>query len=222
MTTDGGDAGVCAFGTIININQHKTNPGIVAIHTLLKDIAKRSPKSSRAITNILTNPDYITGLVLKERLINFPFELSPNIHKILIDDVKWSSSDDYEPDAGESRGDYKFSTLLFLSTFEIEASSRPAAESKEEPEQQPERTEIVGVGHKKMRSMEKKASQASRIYLNWEDEVFVEKSLFSHTWQNSGKSAVVRSNRKYQSYSILYGIKWSDYIELVDRIANVA
>ena len=221
VTTEGGDSGVCAFGTIVNIAQHKANPGIVAVYNLLKDIAKRSPKSTRAITNILTNPEFVTGLFLKERLINFPFELAPNIHKILIDDVKWSSSDEYEPDSGESRNDYKFTTLIFLSTFEVEASTK-VSESKVPEGEQQEPAESVGMGHKKMRKMEKKAAQSSRLYLHWEDEILIEKALFSHTWQNTAKPVVVRSNRKYQSYSILYALKWSDYVELVNSVANAA
>lgn len=218
VTTGDEDSGVCAFGSVLNIRQHKDIPGILALTTLLKDIAKRSPKSTRAISNILAGPDFVVGLVLKERLINFPPELAPNIHKVLIGDIQWSCSDEYEPDADESRADYAFTTLLFLSTFEIEASSRVEDGAVEEEGQDPA---SLGIGHKKKRKMEKKAMVASRIYHHWEDEVFVEKALFSHTWQNSTKASVIRGNKKYSSYSILYGMKFDDYVALVDQIGSM-
>ena len=217
VTTEGGESGVCAFGTILNINQHKSNAGMVAFRTLLKDFEKKAPKSARMLARMLSaESDLVTGLVIKERLINSPFELAPHIHKVLIDDVMWSSSSEYEPEKNESREDYKFTHFLFITSFETESSSSSMSvddESGENP--QPE-----GMGHKKKRKLDKRAAIDSRIYLHWEDEVFIEKSLFSHTWQNSSKSIVVRAGKKFHSFNLLYAIKWDDYIDLVDKIAS--
>jgi hypothetical protein len=218
VTTEGGESGVCAFGTILNINQHKSNPGMIAVRALLKDFEKKSPKSARMLSRML-NPesDVVTGLVIKERLINSPFELAPHIHRVLIDDVMWSSSTEYEPEKNESREDYKFTHLLFLSSFETESSSRfvtdadPVNDSNQPPE---------GMGHKMKRKLDKKAAIDSRVYIHWEDEVFIEKAVFSHTWQNSAKSVVVRAGKKFHSFNLLYAIKWDDYLDLVDRLAS--
>jgi hypothetical protein len=76
------------------------------------------------------------------------------------------------------------------------------------------------INMKKKRKMDKKAAESSRVFLHWEDEVFVENALFSHAWQNNAKQTVVRAGRKYQSYNILYALKWSDYVDLVDKIAS--
>ena len=215
VTTEGGESGVCAFGTILNINKHQSNNGMIAVRTLLKDFEKKSPKSARMLARML-NPesDVVAGLLIKERLINSPFELAPHIHKVLIDDVMWSSSSEYEPEKGETREDYKFTHLLFLSSFETESSSRTVSDDADEANQ-PE-----GMGHKKKRRLDKKAAVDSRVYLHWEDEIFIEKAMFSHTWQNPAKSVVVRAGKKFHSFNLLYAIKWDDYLDLVDRIAS--
>ena len=208
-----GEAGVSAFGTILNLARHSTNPGMSAIQSLLKEFSKKNPKFSKRIANI-TSDECCTGILLKERLINFPPELAPNIHKVLVDDVKWSSSDDYEPDEGEKREDYSFEYILLLSSFEVEGSSK-TTDNAESSEQSPE-----GIGLKKKRKLEKQQMKASRVYLHWEDEMFMERAIFSHSWQNSSKPVVVRSNRKYQSFHTLFCLRWSDYMEMVDRLAQ--
>jgi hypothetical protein len=228
VTTDGGEAGVCAFGTILNINQYKANPGMAAVRTLLKDMEKKIPKSSRLIGNMLNNPkDFVTGLVIKERLINFPFELSPNIHKVLIEDVNWSGSSDYEPEKDETREDYQFTHLLFLSSYELESSGRMTQASSSDINENPQEEYTgdaapveSGMGHKKKRKMDKKMAASSRVFLHWEDEVFVDRALFSHSWQNSAKPTVVRAGRKYHSFNIIYALKWSDYVDLAERISS--
>ena len=228
VTTVGGDSGVCAMGTILNINQHKTNPGMVCLISLLKDIAKKNPKSTKGIHHIVSaNPEFVTGLMLKERLINFPPELARNLHKILIEDVNWSASDEYEPDAGEKREDYQFTHLLFLSSFEVECGGKGSvAESTIGDEDdrvqagEPAATEEAGLGHRKKRKMDKKAAASARLFHHWEDEILLERALFSHSWQNATKSPVVRANRKYQPFSILYAMRWSDYVELAESISQ--
>jgi len=217
VTTGDVDSGICAFGTIVNINQYKENPGMAGIHSLLRDISKRNPKSTKSITKILAGEDCVAGLMLKERLINFPFELAPNIHKVLIDDVIWSGSDDYEPDDGEKREDYHFTHLLVLSSFEVEGGSKSSSAAV--PEESEEGAGEPGMGHKKKRKMDKLAAASARVYHHWEDEVFVEKALFVHKWQNAAKSEVFRANRKYQAHSILYAIRWSDYTELAAKLS---
>ena len=207
-----GEAGISGFGTILNIRQHMQDPGMTAVRSILKEFNKKAPKHNKIITDIASEaPQYCTGLVLKERLINFPPELAPNIHKVLIGDVEWSKSDEYEPEDGEKREDYDFEFLLFLSAFEVESTARSVEEG--DAEQAP-------MGHKKKRKMDKKGSKAARVYLHWEDEVFMERSIFSHSWQNSSKPVVVRANRKYHSFNTMFCLRWSDYLELADRLAQ--
>jgi len=225
VTTDGGESGVCAFGSILNINQYKEIDGMKSIRSLLKDIEKKSPKASKLVHNMLHNPtDFVTGLMIKERLINFPFELAPNIHKVLIDDVNWSSSSEYEPEKGETRDDYKFTHLLLLSSYEVESAgrfaSRQAGNNENTGEPAEEEEAPMPPNMKKKRKMDKKAAESARIFLHWEDEVLVEKAMFTHAWQNTAKQTVVRAGRKYQSFNILSAIRWSDYVDLVDRISS--
>ena len=211
VTTEGGESGVCAFGSILNINQYKSNDGMIAFRNMLKDLEKRLPKASRLLYRILSpESDFVTGLVIKERLINSPFELAPHIHKVLIDDVMWSSSSDYELEKGESHEDFKFTHLLFLSSFETESNSR-----SDIPDENQE-----GLGHKKKRKQDKKAAVDSRVYLHWEDEILIEKCIFSHSWQNTAKPVVVRAGKKFHSFNLLYAMKWDDYLDMVDRLAS--
>lgn len=215
VTAEGGESGICAFGTVINIIQHKSNPGAAAVHALLKEIVKKNSKSSKPISRMMSSADNVIGLLLKERLINFPPELAPNIHEVLIGDVKWSASDEYEPDEGEKREDYQFSHILLLSTYEIEAGRGASAGPVDESEAPVASVQPEGLAHKQKRKMDKASAKLARVYLHWEDEILVERAGFSHTWQNTGKPTVVRSGRKYQSFSILYGLRWADYVDLV-------
>lgn len=221
VSTGDTEAGITAFGTILNIRQYKKQAAMISLNSMLKEVAKKNPKVNK-IVNGLQNPsgDMVVGLVLKERLINSPFEIGTNLHRVLIDDVKWSSSKAYEPEANETRGDYAFTHLLFLSSFEVEGGSRPT-ETPTEDGVPPPTAEPEGLGHKKKRKIDKKSAIASRIYHHWEDEIFLEKALFSHTWQNTAKSTLVRANRKFQSYSLLYALRWSDYEDLTDKLSQI-
>ena len=222
VTAEGGESGICAFGSIVNMKQHKENIGIVALQTLLKDIVKKNGRSSKIVSRLVSSPDNVTGLLLKERLINFPPELAPNIHRVLIDDVKWSVSDEFEPDAGESRDDYKFTHILFLSTFEVEGGRESSGPLPVHPDQQTVKEAANPpppiANMKQKRKQDKASAKAARIYHHWEDEMFLERAGFEHTWQNAGKPVVHRAGRKYQSFSILYGLEWEDYVELVDTL----
>jgi hypothetical protein len=223
VSTGDSEAGACSFGTILNINQNRTKPGMDCVHSLLTDISRKNPKASKLVKRFLSDHETVPGLLIKERLINFPFELAPNIHKVLIEDVNWSGSDEYEPESGERREDYQFTHLLVLSTFEIEGKASSSSMSSQPPQAEGiEQAEVSfeGMGHKKKRKLDKKSAIASRIYHHWEDEVLFEKALFSHSWQNPNKSEVVRSNRKYQSYNMLYAIKWSDYVDTIASLEH--
>jgi hypothetical protein len=205
-----GEAGVCGFGTILNLLSHKSVPGMQAIVNLLKDLAKKNPKTSKTINRMMKPDDlnYVGGLVLKERLINCPFEIAPNLHKVLIDDVNWSISSEYEPDEGETRDDYMFTHLVFLSQFEIEQGVVAGAAPVE-----------GGEVHKmkKKRKMDAVASKSSRIYLHWEDEVFIERAVWDHSWQ-TGKETVIRGGKKFHAFFVLYCLKWQDYTEIVQTL----
>jgi hypothetical protein len=217
VTTGDSDSGIAAFGSILNISQHKKEASIISLNALLKDIAKKNPRVNKILNGLQkAESDMVVGLVLKERLINSPFELGANLHKVLIEDVKWSSSKEYEPEANETRGDYAFTHLLFLSSFEVEGGSRATEVTEGGATVEPE-----GVGHKKKRKLDKSSALASRVYHHWEDEIFLEKALFSHSWQNTAKSTLVRANRKFQSYSLMYALRWSDYEDLTEKLTQI-
>jgi hypothetical protein len=213
VSTQDGESGVVGFGTILNISQHSKVPGMISFRSFLSDLAKKLPKHSKIIHQILSgNPSTTTGLLLKERLVNFPPELTPNLHQVLIDDAKWSLSDEFEPDEGEKREFYDFDYIIALSSFEIEGGGK----SVEEGDQQP-----MDLGHKKKRKLDKKNAAAGRLYLHWEDEIFNERALFSHSWQNAAKPVVYRANKKYTSYFLLYALRYSDYVDLCGRLSLV-
>jgi hypothetical protein len=215
VAADGGEAGVSGFGTILNIEQHKIHPGMSTFRSFVSDLSKKHPKKSKLINSILSgNEEFRTGLLLKERLVNFPPELVPNLHKVLVEDVQWSMTSEFVPDAGEKREDYNFEYVLLLSAFEIESGTRIEDEEAQNP------GHSDGLGHKKKRKLDRQTAQASRIYLHWEDEVFFENALFSHAWQNASKPVVYRANKKFQSYFLLYALRYSDYVELTTRLAQ--
>lgn len=218
VSADGGDAGIAGFGTILNIEQYKKVPAMASVKSFLSELCKKIPKKAKLINAMLSGDSgATTGLMLKERLVNFPPELSPNMHKVLIEDVQWSTTSEFVPDEGEKSEFYEFDYLLFLAPYEIESGGRVSAEGEEGGGEEP-----VGMAMKKKRKLDKKNAEASRMYLHWEDEVLIERALFSHSWQNSAKPIVYRANKKYQSYNILYALRYSDYVELSARLSEVA
>ena len=214
VTTENGEAGVAAFGSVLNISQYKAVAGMLSFRSFIADLAKKLPKSANLINQMLSSDSYYTtGLLLKERLVNFPPELAPNLHHVMIEDAKWSVSDEFEPDEGEKRESYDFKYVLALCAFEIESGSRTMTEEGGEAP--------VDMGHKRKRKFDKRNADASRIFLHWEDEIFIERALFSHSWQNTSKPIVCRANKKYNSYFCLYALRYTDYVELSSGLSQV-
>ncbi|KAG9245011.1 p21-C-terminal region-binding protein-domain-containing protein [Calycina marina] len=104
VKVDGEDTDPYAMMTVLNLHQHREKPVIKDLIKYIKEKAKTSPNLA-PVEGILS-PTVQVGLVLTERLINAPAEISPPMYGMLIDEVE-SAVDDKEP--------YEFTHYLIIS-----------------------------------------------------------------------------------------------------------
>ncbi|KAF4732236.1 hypothetical protein FOZ63_032999, partial [Perkinsus olseni] len=164
----GGDDAFCAVATILNPVQYsKEVPGMrELVDHLKKQVDKHADSDeTKEAFNKMVSPaggsgGSCCGIMLNERMINLPSELVPGIHRVLKDDVAWSLSEAAHCPA-EERKYYKFTHLLFLTSYYVDPSAAP---SKAMP------------GGKKMKAAKRKKARLEmekkeRRYICFEDEV---------------------------------------------------
>ncbi len=114
VKVDGEETDAYAFLTILNLHEHREKKAIKDLTSYL--IQKSGSSQSLApIKSLLSSPSSQVGLVLAERLINVPSEISPPMYTMLIDEIE-AAVEDKEP--------YEFTHYLILSkTYQEIASS---------------------------------------------------------------------------------------------------
>lgn len=111
VKVDGEDTDAYAFLTALNLHEHREKK---VVQDLIEYILKKS-KGIPAVSSALSSPSAQVGLVLTERLINAPSEISPPMYGMLIDELE-AAVEDKEP--------YEFTHYLILSkTYQEIASS---------------------------------------------------------------------------------------------------
>ena len=112
VKVDGEETDPYAFLTILNLHDHREQK---VIKDLTQYMAEKS-KSSQALaplSNLLSSSSQV-GLVLTERLINVPSEISPPMYTMLIDEIE-AAVEDKEP--------YEFTHYLIISKTYQEIAS---------------------------------------------------------------------------------------------------
>ena len=123
------DAEVLAFATIINLTVAHDEPSIKAIHNFVVDTCNKhmAVEDKEKMINILSHNK--VGLLLNERVINFPYEGIPNLHDMLKKDYQWTLE---RPDV-KLKETYMYDYLLYITTItkQIDPKNKKKVETDE-------------------------------------------------------------------------------------------
>ncbi|KAI1265704.1 p21-C-terminal region-binding protein-domain-containing protein [Xylariaceae sp. FL1019] len=113
VKTDGEESDPFALLTALNIQEHRENKAMAQLIEYLSAKAKTA-ESLAPIPELLASGKHV-GLLLSERLINMPSEISPPLYRMLIEEIA---------DAVEDKEPYEFSHYLIVSKtyHEIEST----------------------------------------------------------------------------------------------------
>jgi len=104
VKVEGKENDAYAFLTALNLHEHKDKPPVTTLIEYISEKAKTNEKLSQ-IPQLLSAGKHV-GLILTERLINMPPEISPPMYSSLIDEIE-AAVEDKEP--------YEFSHYLIIS-----------------------------------------------------------------------------------------------------------
>jgi len=155
VKVDGEDTDAYAFLTILNLHEHREKKIIKDLTQYLVEKSKSS-QTLAPLSNLLSSSSQV-GLVLAERLINVPSEISPPMYGMLIDEIE-AAVEDKEP--------YEFTHYLILSKTYHEIAS--SLDQEDAP-----------------RTKKSKAGKANRetFYFHPEDEVLQHHALASGSYE---------------------------------------
>jgi len=155
VKVDGEDTDAYAFLTILNLHEHREKKVIKDLTQYLVEKSKTS-QTLAALSSLLSSSSQV-GLVLAERLINVPSEISPPMYTMLIDEIE-AAVEDKEP--------YEFTHYLILSKQYHEIAS--ALDQEDAP-----------------KSKKNKAGKGNReiFYFHPEDEVLQKHALASGSFE---------------------------------------
>jgi protein BCP1 len=178
VKVEGNETDAYAFLSVINLQEHKNKPFISELVDYLRQKAASS-SSHAPISKLLSSDDLPPiGLILTERLINVPSEVTPPMYSMLLEEIQW---------ALEEKEPYNFSHYLILSKTYTEVVSKLDGED-DRPKKKKK-----GIG-----------DPATVLYFHPEDEVF-KRHAVSHgpydysTKQDEGHSD---SKRAFQEMGI--------------------
>jgi protein BCP1 len=155
VKVDGEDTDAYAFLTILNLYEHREKKSIKDLMEYLIEKSK-SNQALAPLSSLLSSSSQV-GLVLTERLINVPSEISPPMYTMLIDEIE-AAVEDKEP--------YEFTHYLIVSKTYQEIAS--ALDQEEAP-----------------RTKKSRAGKGSReiFYFHPEDEVLQRYALASGSFE---------------------------------------
>lgn len=113
VKVDGEETDPYAFLTILNMYEHRNKPVMRNLTNYLVEKSKSIPSMSQ-LEGFMTMSSTPVGLLLTERLINIPIEISPPMYTMLLDEIE-SAVDDQEP--------YEFTHYLIISKTYLEVES---------------------------------------------------------------------------------------------------
>lgn len=155
VKVDGEETDAYAFLTILNLHEHRDKQEVKDLTHYLVNKANTT-QSLAPLASLLSSPTQV-GLVLAERLINVPSEISPPMYTMLIDEIE-AAVEDEEP--------YKFTHYLIVSKVYREVAS--TLDQEDAPKQK--------------KSKAKKGS-AEIMYFHPEDEVLQKHALASGQYE---------------------------------------
>jgi protein BCP1 len=115
VKVDGNETDAYAFLSVINLQEHKDESFVLKIIEYLRQ-KSASNSSHSTITQLLSLPEVPRiGLILTERLINVPSEVTPPMYSMLLEEIQW---------ALEEKEPYNFSHYLIISKTYTEILSK--------------------------------------------------------------------------------------------------
>jgi protein BCP1 len=177
VKVDGEDTDAYAFLTALNLHEHREKKTIQDLTQYILEKAKGN-QALAAASNVLSSSSAQVGLILTERLINAPSEISPPMYTMLIDELE-AAVEDKEP--------YEFTHYLMLSKTYHEIAS--TLDQEDAPRQK-----------------KNKASKGSTetFYFHPEDEVLQRHALAfgSFEYTKDEGDGVADSKRAFQEMGI--------------------
>jgi len=178
VKVDGKDSDPYAFLTVLNMNQHKNVSVIGELSSYVLQKGKSDAAFHEKLRDLLGNEAKTqTGLILSERLINMPTEVTPPMYKMLLEEIEL---------AIEDREPYEFDYFLVF--------SKTYTESKSKLDEEEDRPKKKG----------KKAKAASKdvFYFHPEDEVFTRKASHQLSFPYSNVAQEADSRRTFQEFGV--------------------
>lgn len=112
VKVDGEETDPYAFLSVLNLNEHRDKKVIQDLTQYITNKAKSSPSLAQLGSTLSSSSQ--VGLILTERLINAPAEISPPMYGMLIDEIE-AAVEDKEP--------YEFTHYLIISKTYHEIAS---------------------------------------------------------------------------------------------------
>jgi len=191
VKVDGIETDPYAFLSVINLHHHRENAAIATLTKYLGDRASLRKELSGVAELLGSMGDgKEVGLVVSERFINMPSEVSPELYRMLLEQIGWAIED--------SRP-YNFSHYLILSRTYTEIASK--LDEEENPRSKKNRA--VSGGEKEVH------------YFHPEDEIFQKFALASGGFEyvkDEGEGAA-DSKRAFQEM----GIRSQGHLILIEK-----
>lgn len=162
-----------AFLTALNLREHKDKKPVADLITYLSNKATQSGNETLTVEVPKALAEHHVGLVLGERLINMPSEISPPMYTMLVDEIE-AAVEDKEP--------YDFSHYLVVSKTYHEVQS------------------LLDDGERKSK---KAKDSAPLYYFHAEDEVLQKHAVASGSYPlTKDDESVADSKRAFQEMGV--------------------
>ncbi|KAI9750869.1 MAG: Serine/threonine-protein kinase [Chaenotheca gracillima] len=203
VKVEGNESDPYAFLSIINLHAHRDKSVIKDLTTHIARKASSVPALSQTSELLSAGSSAQIGLILTERMINIPSEVSPPMYTMLLEEISWAI-EDKEP--------YEFTHYLVISKTYSEVASK-----LDEQDARPQK------------KSKKAAAGSETFYFHPEDEVLQQHALsygsFPYTTDGDGTSDSKRTFQelgiKPQGHMILIeAAKFKDAVEAVGRYLN--
>lgn len=170
VKVDGNETDPYAFLSVINLQNHKGKDFVSKLTGYVRQRGALNPSNSE-VEKLLSLPELPPiGLILTERLINLPSEITPPMYSMLLEEIKWAL-DEKEP--------YNFSHYLILSKTYTEIASKLGEE-----DDRPKKKKKGG------------SSSSTVLYFHPEDEVFQRHAVCHGPYDYSTKQDEGHSDSK--------------------------
>ncbi|KAK6540333.1 Mss4p nuclear export [Orbilia ellipsospora] len=195
VKVDGMEGDPYSFLSVINWAMHKENPAIKALSTYLLDRASNTPLSP-LLTPLLsaTPPENTnTAIILSERLLNMPADISPPSYKMLLEEIQLAIEDN-EP--------YSFTNYLLISKVYTEIESKlPISDDETTTTTRPTK-------RNKLSTKKKKKASTQTFNFHPEDDFFIsqvdkDEAAVVYSYKHEPPEAAADAKRAFQDFGIL-------------------